>query len=133
MKIKPLYAVLLVTALVLLAVGVTLYFTWEAPEQTSQPQSYTPTYTADQVIAIAQAKYPACFKQELIGQDSGGMFRYQTVDTPTQISVQFVGGTSHAWKVVITCPVRYLLQDRTTGKTLYFWETDGALHNTFYP
>lgn len=122
MKIKPLYAVLLVAAVVLLVVGVTLYFTWETPEQTSQPQSYTPTYTADQVIAIAQAQYPACFNRD------------RTVDTPSSISVKHIGGSRGAWRVEISCPARYFHNDYSMGtKTLYFYESDGTLRKTYYP
>ena len=49
-----------------------------------------PSYKADQVIAIAQAKYPACYKRENLGEDSSGIFRYTDVQTPPSITARWV-------------------------------------------
>ena len=100
------------------------------------PKEYVPKYSADQVIAVVKAQYPACFKRERTGTDASGMFQYTTLDTPPQISVQFVGGSKGAWKVIITCPYGYRLASLTsqvTSLTAYFWESDGALHQGYIP
>ena len=99
------------------------------------PKQYIPRYSADQVIAVVKAQYPACFRQERTGTDASGMFQYKIVDTPTQVSVQFVGGTSHAWKATITCPQGYTMQMGTKIFSLevYFWETDGSLRQGYTP
>ncbi len=105
-----------------------------AQTQTPAPKPYTPKYTADQVIVIAQAKYPTGFKQEIIGEDTQGVFRHQTVTTPTSISVKYIGGSKAAWEVKISLPFGYRYSDYTYGtKTLYFYEGDGSLRTTYYP
>jgi hypothetical protein len=143
---KPVRKILLsilVAAVALLAVGITLAFTLRAPEQTSESQPDIPRYTADQVIAIVQAEYPACFKKELIGQDVGGIFRYIEVNTPPIISVKPSymldlyermrvaerGGSTAVWEVTVRCPFGYHFRDYTRSKVLYFYEWDGSLRN----
>lgn len=134
MTIKPLYVILLVAGVALLAVGATLLITQQSSEQTPASQPDIQRYTADQVIAIAQAQYPTCFKRERIGEDAGGMFLYRTVDTPSSISVTYIGGSRGAWKVKISCPFGYRLGDYAyVSKTLYFYESDGTLRKTYYP
>lgn len=138
MGIKPLYIVLLVTGVALLAVGVTLAFTLQAPEQTSESQSDIPRYTADQVIAIVQAKYPACFK--MVGEAATPpaisielapkriASRQGRIDLLAEDPPQF----SVVWKVTVTCPPMYFLPYPDLGtknKTLYFYECDSSLRN----
>ena len=102
---------LIVTAVLVLALGIISCTPIEQPD--------IPTYTADQVIAVAQARYPSCY------------YRYdRTVDTPTSISVEYIGVSKKAWKVVISCPQGYRLDDWTTSKTLYFSEIDGSWHSS---
>ena len=115
--------------------GLVLAMAMVGCSQPETPRQYVPKYTADQVIAVVKAQYPACFKREGTGMDASGMFQYRTVDTATQISVQFVGGTSHAWKATITCPQGYTMQIGTniTGLVVYFWETDGSLRQGYVP
>jgi hypothetical protein len=101
----------------------------------STPTQYN-KYSADQVIDVVKAQYPACFKRERTGTDAGGMFQYTTLDTPSQISVQFIGGSKGAWKVTITCPHSYRLgapSSQVISLTCYFWEIDGGLHQGYIP
>jgi len=127
MKRRIIWAVILV---LLLVIG--LIFTVGCGEPEVQtPKQYVPKYSANQVIDVVRAQYPTCFKRERTGTDASGMFQYTTLDTPTQISVQFVGGTSHAWKATITCPPGYTIPigaSRARAWQVYFWETDGSLH-----
>lgn len=124
--------IILVAVIGLCAFVVYDYYQGTQSEQT--PTYTTPTYTADQVIAIARAKYPVGFKQEIIGQDSGGLFRSRTVETPTMISVTYIGGSGGAWEVKISLPRGYHFEDRTYGtKTLYFYESNSSLRDTYYP
>jgi len=98
--------------------------------QTETPRQYVPKYSADQVITIVRAQYPTCFKQEWSEVDG----RFRTLDTSSQISVQFVGGTSHAWKATITCPSGYHLKigaGQARQWVVYFWETDGSLRQGY--
>lgn len=104
--------------------------------EVQSPEQYVPKYSADQVIKVVKAQYPACFKQERTGTDADGMFLYRTVETPTQISVQFIGGSKGTWKVTIICPYSYRLgapSSQVTSLTSYFWESDGALHRGYIP
>lgn len=127
MKRRIVWSVILV---VLLVIG--LIFTVGCGEPEVQtPKQYVPKYSANQVIDVVRAQYPTCFKREETGWDAGGMMRYTTVDTPTQISVQFVGGTAHAWRATITCPPGYYIYIGTSTARVwivYFWETDGSLY-----
>ena len=75
-----------------------------------------PSYTADQVIAVAQARYPTCFNVA------------RTKSATPSISVNFVG--DGYWRVSITCPQGYRLDDWSSSKTLYFYEATGALGST---
>ena len=100
------------------------------------PKQYVPKYSADQVISVVKAQYPICFKRERTGTDASGMFQYATLDTPSQISVQFIGGSKGAWKVTIASPYSYSLGSLNSGiasQTGYFWESDGALHQGYIP
>jgi len=112
---------------ILLLMAVLLFLLGCSQPKVQTPTQYVPRYTADQVITVVRAQYPVCFKTERVGQDA------RTVDTPTQISVQFVGGTSHAWKATITCPLGYRMRvvaGTTTIWLVYFWESDGSLHSS---
>ena len=113
-----------VSILLLMAVLLLLLGCSQPKVQTST--QYVPRYSAEQVIAVVRAQYPTSFKREVTGQ-------YST--TPTQISVQFVGGTSHAWKATITSPRGYYLQigSGITSLEVYFWETDGSLRQGYVP
>lgn len=95
--------------------------------QTPTTQPYKSRYTADQVIYIAQAQYPACYRRQS-GMD---------VQAPPSITVTYVGGSRAAWKVQITCPPYFYQLGQplsgVTSKTLYFYETDGSLRDTYYP
>lgn len=93
----------------------------------------TPRYTADQVIAVAQAQYPVCFKKELIGYDGQGMAHYRTITIPPTISVKYMDGSKAVWKIEVSCPQSYRLPDRSTEKELYFYEGDGSLQDRYYP
>jgi hypothetical protein len=123
----------------ILLVGMPLIFTACASTESttiSTPTQYTPKYSADQVIDVVKAQYPSCFKRERTGTDANGMFQYNTVDTPTLISVQFIGGSKGAWKFTVTCPSGYYLVHASSGAislTGYFWESDGGLYNKFIP
>ena len=94
------------------------------------PEQYVPRYSADQVIAVVRADFPTGAKEEtVIGAD--GRLQSRLVRTPTQISVKFVGGTSHAWKATITCLKGYVLTQVSGQPSIwivYFWETDGKLY-----
>ena len=118
---------------ILLLMTVLLLLLGCSQPEVQTPKQYVPKYSADQVIAVVRAQYPTCFKRERTGMDASGMFQYRTVDTPTQISVQFVGGTTHAWKAIITCPQDYTMPigaREARGWIVYFWETDGSLRLT---
>lgn len=102
----------------------------------SQP-SYVPRYSADQVITAVRADFPVCWKVEMNDGtmiteiDEYGQLKYKLVSAPTQISVKFVGGTSHAWRAKITCPKGYILLQMHPNSPVwetYFWETDGKNH-----
>lgn len=91
------------------------------------PPTYEATYTADQVIAVAKAQYPVAYKFT-----HDGLSPTRTlVETPTIIKVVYRGGFNRVWKVDIYCPLGYYLTDYSREKTVYFWETDGALHTNF--
>lgn len=117
---------LIVTAVLVLGLGVI------GCAETSQPQylPYTPKYTADQVIAVAQAQYPVGYKYS-IGTPSTPSER---IETPTMISVRYLGGSRAAWQVDISLPPGYHYSDGSYGtKRLYFYETDGSLRDTYNP
>ncbi len=95
--------VLIVTAVLILGV-----MGCEPIARTERPD--LPDYTADQVILVAQARYP-----------SYTIYSGNTI-TPS-ISVEYVGES--LWKVVITSPSRWV-----SSITLYFNETTGALSLT---
>jgi hypothetical protein len=87
-----------------------------------------PKYTADQVIAVAQAQYPLCYK-------SFGVINENNSQTQTLINVKYIG--EYIWEVNIKCPdYLYSLIRKGSGinsLTLYFYETDGSLRDTYYP
>lgn len=117
---------LVITAVIILLLGVI------SCANTPQPQTYTSKYTADRVIIIAQAQYPACYKTESRG--FGSTRESWEVQTPPSITVAYVGGSHAAWKVQINCPPGYHLKSPIgTSLTLYFYETDGSLRDTYYP
>ena len=99
---------LVVTAVLVLVLGITSCI--------SVDQSDTPTYTADQVIAVAQARYPSCSNVA------------RTKSATPSISVNFV--SDGYWRVSITCPQGYRFDDWSSSKTLYFYEATGALSFT---
>ena len=101
---------------------------------TVQPQLIS-RYTADQVISIVRSRYPTSFKRERTGATPEGMFLYTTIETPTQISVQFIGGSKNCWKAQVICPAGFhiAINDATTSITCYFWEIDGAIHQEYSP
>jgi hypothetical protein len=81
--------------------------------------AFITNYTADQVIKIAQAKYPMAY-----GIDSK--------QTPTIISAVYID--TAIWRVDITCPRYYYLERPNSGiltKTLYFYETDSCLYQKY--
>jgi len=90
--------------------------------QTQRPN--TPQYTADQVIEIAKAKCPLCFRMQ----------QGERQVTSTSIDVRFIGGSRVAWEIKIIAPVGYIFTDFTAGtKILYFYEGDGSLRSEYYP
>ncbi len=56
LRIKPLYAILLVVGLLMLAIGGTLAVTQSTQQQSPPPD--VPRYTADQVISVVHAYDP---------------------------------------------------------------------------
>ncbi len=60
-------------------------------------QDAQPRYTEEQVIHIAQARYPMCFKQ---GENLG---------VPSQISVRYrdEGPWKGFWEIQVSCPDNY--------------------------
>ncbi len=96
-------------------------------------EQYVPRYSADQVIAAVRKDFPTGAKEEYTGV--GFPKTLQLVRKPTQISVRFVGGISHAWKATITCPEGYVLT-QVSGQPsdwyVYFWETDGKVYYYYF-
>lgn len=78
----------------------------------------TPAYKATEVIAVAQAKYPVCFRT------------YHPEETvPSSISVEYIGES--CWEIVISCPSSgYRLSAYSSSQTLWFYETDGSFSFT---
>ena len=97
---------LIVTAVLVLVLGII--------SCTSVDQADTPTYTADQVIAVAQARYP-------------DYESYSGRTLSPSISVAYIGES--VWRVNISCPSGYRVSGRYVGSniTLYFYETTGVL------
>ena len=101
--------------------------------RTSQLQPHEPRYTADQVIAVVQAQYPACFEPEVAPvvppTDSLGFGNmvYREVSESPSISVNYIGGSTSVWKVTVNCPRGYKFKDGTSSKALHFYESDGSL------
>jgi hypothetical protein len=94
------------------------------------PEQYVPRYSPDQVISAVRADFPTGAKEDIV-MGADGMPETRLVRTPTQISVKFVGGTSHAWKATITCPKGYVLTQVSGQPSIwivYFWETDAKLY-----
>ncbi len=120
--------IVIITTIVVIAIVIIGNLSTESPEtMPSQPTQYVPRYSADQVIAVARREYPICFKGNTL------------VSAPTEISVLYIGGTSHAWHVSIRAPEGYHWVEWSldgekyyvyTQTTAYFWETDGSLHDT---
>jgi hypothetical protein len=117
-------AILLVFTIIVLAVCI---LGCNGSTSTKETIQAGPKYTADQVIAIAQAQYPVCYKN--------GVFSNGTEETPTIISVKYIGDSK--WQINIKCPdYRYSLIRRNTGVTeikLYFYEADGSLSPPYKP
>jgi hypothetical protein len=79
-------------------------------------------YTADQVITVvARSQFcPVCWNK------LGGTRN----EAAARVTVKYVGGSRAAWEAQISCPNMYL----PTGITkVYFYETDGSIHDTYYP
>ena len=102
--------ILVVTAVLVLVLGIISCTSVEQPD--------TPTYTADQVIAAAQAQYPS--------YDSPN----RGTLTPS-ISVEYIGES--IWRVYISFPLGYYglgWEYAGSNMTLYFIETTGSLSLT---
>ena len=85
------------------------------PYQTERPD--LPDYTADQVIAVAQARYPS--------------YDHPNMGTLSpSISVEYIGESY--WRVNISFPSGYRLNGGyfISSRTLYFNETYGSLSST---
>ncbi len=115
--------IVIITTIVVIAFVIIGNLSKETPE-VQTPKQYVPKYSADQVIAVVRGQYPICFKGNTL------------ITAPTQISVEFMGGTSHAWRATITAPEGYHMttsfEDKVQivySRVVYFWETDGSLHN----
>ncbi len=122
MKAKLLFSLIVIIVLSCNVVGCTK----------STPPTYTPKYTTDRAIYIAQSQYPVAFQRQSLGRDASGISRYQTIQTPTIITATYID--TAVWKVVITCPDRYYLVQYNSGissKTLYFYEGDSKLYNSY--
>lgn len=90
MNIKPLYAVLAVIGLLLLAIGATLLFTQQAPDLAPAPD--IARYTADQVIAVARA----------YAGDECGLTKWQQERYPkARWTTEYLGNGK--WKVTKDC------------------------------
>jgi hypothetical protein len=88
----------------------------------SSTATYTPKYTADKVIYIAQAKYPIAYKGNNLN----------STQAPTSITAIYIDAA--VWKVNITCPYQYQIGQLNSGisaLTLYFYEGDGSFHNNY--
>ncbi len=103
---------------------------------TSEPPPDVPRYTADQVIAVAQAKYPVGYGTETErvirpGTEDWAMpqyeFKSKRIETPTSVSVNYIG--DGRWEVTISLPSRYHFKDEAyvNSKTLYFDEATGQI------
>lgn len=90
-----------------------------AQSQTPPPPPDIPRYTADQIIAVAQAKYDAV----RIGT--------RTDRTEPKVEVSYEG--QGVWQVIIRPPLGYYLQTGPypggplVGIVLYFYEDTGQL------
>ena len=111
-EIKMKRLILVVTAVLILALGIA---GCEQIAGTERPD--LPDYTADQVIAVAQAQYPP--------------YDHPNMGTLSpSISVEYIGES--IWRVYISFPLGYGLGWEYAGSniTLYFNETTGALSLT---
>lgn len=103
--------VLVITAVLVLVLGIIGC----AQTQTPQPKPDIPRYTADQVIAVAQAQYTSV--------------SYTKGRTSARVSVSYQGGG--IWKVEISPLIGYVLEGpegRFTGvRTRYFNEATNSL------
>ena len=136
------HIIILCIAIASLAIGGTLlwfpqFFTQKTSTQSYETPipTYTSTYTPDQVIAIVQAQYPACYKSEIASIDASGVFRHRTVNTPTSISATYIGGFRGKWKIIVSCPFSYRLYPSSSAVKvkLYFYEDDGSLAGPYKP
>lgn len=115
-----------VTVAVVLALGIAACT--PTTSGTTTPTPDIPKYTADQVVMVAQARYPTCFRTEIVERRNVHTY------TTSIVSVSYIGGSRRAWKVEVSCPHLHRLVDAlTTKEVLYFYETDGSLSDKYYP
>ena len=112
MNIKPLYTVLLVAAVALLAVGVTLVITLQAPEQTP---AY-PKMTASQVCQYVNQALPT----EQISQGTRRYYEYKYA----AVNARYITNGEWSVKVRVTMQIYYLSLDSNV------WQPSPGGHDT---
>jgi hypothetical protein len=115
---KPIFFVVLLVGIALVVGGILALNHFSNSDKSQLKSTWIESkYQANEVIAVAQAQYPVCHR---------GIGANRT-ESPTIITVQYKG--DGIWKVDISCPSLFFLEDNTSSKVLYFHESDGALNS----